>query len=428
MAIPGTAASLDEVHARTFQCWNPSCRRCGPIVGRADFARLAKAIKGRQWAMLVITVAPDEGSKLLEQAHARRRRALETLEHELRERGEDLPWKWEEPPASAPIDERFGWQQSRLVALEEHAIRTLAIDVVLPKFTSPELSSNIFHAAQQAFTKRLREQIRKHFGVTDYVLTWEITKKDRPHANVLIDAERLWRFVDASGGWTWKKDRTRFRREGRLCRFSKPLRDLLQQWAIDAGFGDKRFWCEVAMPEDDALAGYVSKLALEMSGSVQKKQAPINRPKGFRRYTYSFELLDTRIWPKGAHCICPVKTCEHVPPPKGWCSRTIIRHLIEAHEWKRSDAWAVAAMARAKRKEQRGDWHSSIVDTRGLEPWERWESIAVRLSNERSDNPQKRMHAAALAALMHEHAEQLKEAAEHGASPVAEDEVSRVRA
>lgn len=413
VAAPRSASSLEDLFASPFLCWNASCRRCGPIVGRADFRRLAEAITGKPWFMLVLTLAPDDGSPLLEDAWRRRRRALEAYAAKLLERTEEPTWLLEPPPFDAPLVQRFAAQQEELEAHVEHATRHCALDIEVPNLKSPELSSNIWHAAQQAFTNGFRVKMREEFGDDlEYVLTWEITGKDRPHANVLVSSPRMWSRLEQFGGWEWRDYKTRNRKErGRLCRFSKKMRDLLQRWAIAAGFGDKRFWCEIAMPEDDALAGYVSKLALEMAGGSVKKQAPINRPPGFRRYGSSFEMLAPRHFPRGAPAKCPHHSegCEHVGmPPHGWCARTIIRHLIEQHDWPRRKAQAFAATVRALHKLEQG--HAVLVETFGLDAATRLEVIASRFACAPTEDEKKKTHALALAELLRDQAGELRNA------------------
>jgi hypothetical protein len=61
----------------------------------------------------------------------------------------------------------------------------------------------------------------------------------------------------------------------------------------DVGFG----FCKWAEPlkDKERMAGYVTKLGLELTGAHHKDQVPVNAPKNFRRIRASRGLLPKRF-------------------------------------------------------------------------------------------------------------------------------------
>jgi hypothetical protein len=117
----------------------------------------------------------------------------------------------------------------------------------------------------KALWSKLRHSLTRRFGRVEYIQTWEAHKSGWPHVNVLIHNAR----INAMG---WKK----FRR-------------VLKVLAVKAGFG-KIIWVE-PMKSGDAMAGYLVKLARELTGATVKDQVPVDAPAHFRRLRASRGLL-----------------------------------------------------------------------------------------------------------------------------------------
>jgi len=112
---------------------------------------------------------------------------------------------------------------------------------------------------------RLRSSLTRKYGRIDYIQTWEATKKGWPHVNILLHNAR----IQAA---PWKK----FRR-------------VLKALAKRAGFG-QILWVE-PMRDGVAMAGYMVKLARELTGAARKDQVPVDAPKHFRRLRASRGIL-----------------------------------------------------------------------------------------------------------------------------------------
>lgn len=112
---------------------------------------------------------------------------------------------------------------------------------------------------------RLRSALIREFGPIDYLQTWEATRKGWPHVNILLHNATI-------NGMRWKA-----------------FRQLLKLLAVRAGFG-KVLWAE-PMKHKDAMAGYIVKLANELTGAGVKNQVPVDAPKHFRRLRASRGLL-----------------------------------------------------------------------------------------------------------------------------------------
>ncbi len=112
---------------------------------------------------------------------------------------------------------------------------------------------------------RLRLALTRRYGRIEYIQTWEATKKGWPHVNILFHNPAI-----AAAGWK------RFRR-------------VLGALAVRAGFG-RVLWAE-PMRDADAMAGYLVKLARELTGAARKDQVPVDAPRHFRRLRASRGLL-----------------------------------------------------------------------------------------------------------------------------------------
>lgn len=418
VGAPGDAAGLDDLHSRPFQCWNASCRRCGPIVGRADFVRLSEAITKGRWIYLVITV-PEGGGNVLERVKRRRARAWSAWRRKARAMGIEAE-PLEAPTESCSLFEALQWQAHKRTEFVRRATRATLAKCPPPDFSESRYSGNLYHAASHLWRRDLKPKLEREWGRFSFVLTWEKTRRGVPHLNVLIDAGAAWRLIDRTGGWRWQAARGSSRR----CRFSKALRDELQQWVHAVGFG-QRFWVEVCHPEDDALAGYVSKLAMEMTCAQAKGQSPTNRPRGFNRYSASAGLLNPRWYPKGQPSPCPEEDCTSEPPPGGWCTRTIVPHLRREHGWTLSDARSYRDSCREEHASARA--HGMVVKTQGLDAAARLEAIAHKFQETATEDEGKKRHATALAAMLRDEAAQARSEADGEGNEPAAAHLHRVR-
>jgi hypothetical protein len=119
----------------------------------------------------------------------------------------------------------------------------------------------------------LRKRIVRKFGKILYIQTWEMHRNGKPHVNVVISNPEISRLA---------------------CENYRALR---REWFIpnlvDIGFG-RRCWIK-PLYDQERLAGYLTKLGLELHGATNKDQIPINAPKHFRRLRASVRLLPKRF-------------------------------------------------------------------------------------------------------------------------------------
>jgi hypothetical protein len=323
---PDVPARASDVLVRGFRCWSASCRRCGPIVGAQDLARLEPTITGRRWLYVVVTLDPKVLAALQQRAHARRLRALERW----RADASELVGAPPDSASSLPLDRFILWDarpgpRARDVAKRElAALRWFEVARdVLPLPRGRDLSTNPYFVASAAWSSRLRRSLRHRFGAFESIVTWERHRSGLPHANVLLELE------------PFEAELGKLRRrtvDGRERVYPPALRSWMRTQAMAAGFG-RVFHLEVAEPRSAALGCYVAKLSRELMASAAKGptgQAPLNRPRGFRRFSATQHTLPARLWPKGRRIPCTVPGCA---VGEGLCSRTLARHLVDVHAW-----------------------------------------------------------------------------------------------
>lgn len=119
---------------------------------------------------------------------------------------------------------------------------------------------------------RLRKRFIRQFGNIKYIQTWEKHKSGYPHVNVVIS--------NAIFQKTAAKERN--------YNFPKFLSPMVEE----CGFG----WKCYAEPIKSAerMAGYITKLGLELTGATVKNQVPVNAPRHFRRIRASRGVLPKR--------------------------------------------------------------------------------------------------------------------------------------
>lgn len=119
----------------------------------------------------------------------------------------------------------------------------------------------------------LRKRLTREYGKLAYIQTWERHKSGWPHVNVLIGNPRFY----AAACDDWRKLRSGW----------------VRPHAVECGFGPV-LWVE-PMKDSDRMAGYLTKLARELTGAAKKDQAPVEAPPHFRRLRASRGLLPPPI-------------------------------------------------------------------------------------------------------------------------------------
>jgi hypothetical protein len=120
---------------------------------------------------------------------------------------------------------------------------------------------------------RLRTKMYRTFGRFRYIQTWERFQKGGCHVNLLVSNRQL---LD------------------NLMYYNDPVcPPWFQLHGQDAGFG-WRCWGEPLTGKPDAIAGYLTKLARELTGAGQKGQIPLDAPRHFRRLRASRKTLPPR--------------------------------------------------------------------------------------------------------------------------------------
>jgi hypothetical protein len=118
---------------------------------------------------------------------------------------------------------------------------------------------------------KVRLRLRRKYGDIRYIQTWERHAKGGAHVNVLIANRPIYEWV--------KADRYLWRRE------------VLEPLVVACGFG-KRTWIEpLREGSEGSMAGYLVKLARELTGAGNKDQIPWDAPPHFRRIRASRGLL-----------------------------------------------------------------------------------------------------------------------------------------
>jgi hypothetical protein len=113
---------------------------------------------------------------------------------------------------------------------------------------------------------RLLKALTRRFGRVEYLQTWEAHQSGWPHVNALIHNPAI-------NAMDWRR-----------------FRLILGALAVRAGFGF-RVWVE-PMRDSEAMAGYMVKLARELTGAGVKNQVPVEAPRHFRRLRASRGLLE----------------------------------------------------------------------------------------------------------------------------------------
>lgn len=241
-----------------FPCGSWRCRRCSRWRGAVDWSRARSGLlRRRSWLYIVLTFDPSRyadqwaayraGGEAWDKGLRRAlERGLERVARALEERGEELP------PGSRT---------------EKGALRALV-----------------------------------------YLQTWEATARGWPHANVVLEHPLLERWLEEPELGRSREDgdgilegrglveRSTRSSSGAARRALCPARGWkawLEREAERAGFG-RITWAELLAPRSlGSMAGYLVKLARELTGGAQKRgdQTPLSAPRGFRRLRASQGML-----------------------------------------------------------------------------------------------------------------------------------------
>jgi hypothetical protein len=268
------------------------------------------------------------------------------------------------PSGSEPVRRRFlcgSWRCRRCSrwrgaidwarCAEAVASRTWWLYLVLT--FDPAAYSGPWEAFQQAgqnWHHHLKPALQAKGGKLAYLQTWEQHQSGWPHANLILTGDRLQRFVEQLGiedGSVTKHGKTR------RTKFPRGFRDWLVSKATAAGFGSV-LWVEVIDDEvPEALAGYLTKLARELTGApggAKGDQSPTMAPRHFRRIRASRGLLPKALATAGTGkgkytgCLSRTRTGTDPTPRRATGQR---RELVKA-------AWSeVVAAIEAEESRQR---------------------------------------------------------------------------
>lgn len=115
----------------------------------------------------------------------------------------------------------------------------------------------------------LRKRTQRRFGDYFYIQTWETTRRGVPHCHMSVANLRMWRECGPDP----------------VNNFHR----LMRAAAVDVGFGPIG-WVE-PIRDTAAMAGYLTKLARELTGQGKDYQIPVKAPRHFRRLRASRRLL-----------------------------------------------------------------------------------------------------------------------------------------
>jgi hypothetical protein len=116
---------------------------------------------------------------------------------------------------------------------------------------------------------KLRKRCETDWAPMKYIQTWEIHRSGIPHIHIAFMSVKMFEsaILDPIDNW----------------------RMLLQDDAVACGFGEIG-WVE-RLHSRERMAGYLGRLARELTGKGKEYQIPVNAPKNFRRIRASVRLL-----------------------------------------------------------------------------------------------------------------------------------------
>jgi len=150
-------------------------------------------------------------------------------------------------------------------ALKKYSFWVYAV-LTYPSGNYPDV--NALYRAGVHQWDHFRKRISRKFGKFQYIQTWEAHQSGYPHCNLVLSNESLWNLVAGSLG---------------------AARAWWEEHAVACGFG-KITWLDYIYDEE-GIAGYLTKLSRELTGTNVKGQVPVNAPSHFRRLRASPRLL-----------------------------------------------------------------------------------------------------------------------------------------
>lgn len=118
---------------------------------------------------------------------------------------------------------------------------------------------------------KMRLRLRRAYGDIEYIQTWERFRAGGLHVNLVISNQAIAELVDDD----WRKWR----------------KQVLKPMAREVGFGHICWVERLRTHSEQAMAGYLTKLAKELTGTSAKSQVPYDAPPHFRRLRASQGLL-----------------------------------------------------------------------------------------------------------------------------------------
>lgn len=224
-----------------FRCKSWRCTRCAPLVNARDASRIEAALGKRTASELLFLTLTFDRSRMIAAVRAKRPElSAEAAEEYAR------AWAWRVC--------RENWKRLRDRLAARYAAR---FQVPNPKPKGQRRKAWL--------TARRKARI-------DYVQTWEQHRSGWPHVHAVLWCPELAREVRRHGSYELVDG-------SRVQRWKD---DVLRDLAVASGFGPI---ADVQFPRSNeaALAGYLVKLAAELTGSHHKAQTPIEAPRGFRR-------------------------------------------------------------------------------------------------------------------------------------------------
>lgn len=216
--------------------------------------RYVEACEFQKWHLMLSKVLED-GEILPEEAYRYKCRSW-------RHAGECCKWKGQQDYAriAAAVETRDDWVYVVLTFAQQE----------WPDWKSQYVESYPYWSA-------MRLRLTRLIGKFPYIQTWERHRKDGIHVNILIGSAEL--------------------RKGCYYALKKPFKewrwfhDDIERNAKAVGFG----WVHWAQPmregTHEGMAGYLTKLAKELTGASAKGQIPWDAPRHFRRLRASRGLL-----------------------------------------------------------------------------------------------------------------------------------------
>ncbi len=177
----------------------------------------------------------------------------------------------------------------------EEALRTYGpwsfLVLTYPRRAWPDLRELFRSTVRHWYSLRKRlERVIKPFR---YIQTWEITQKGTPHVNVAISSQTLVDWIESQGHWM-KDKRRKLGKKWQWTDIESSFKGaILEPMQIASGFGQVSTL--EPMTDPAVMAGYMTKLARELTGSKTKSQVPLNAPEHFRRIRASRKTLPPRV-------------------------------------------------------------------------------------------------------------------------------------